>query len=217
MTSAWTLGVLRSAGTPCPHEVVKLGGSLLGMEDWPTRVAELVRDRAARRPVLIVVGGGAIVDGLRTIDAAAPQDATTMHDLAISLMGTTARVVAAALSVPLVVECPRMAAAVLDVPHWLAAAAHGDRLPVGWHVTSDSIAARVAATTGGDLLLAKRVPPPASSGAHLLEVLASSGWVDGHFPRSAASLPGIAWASPRSVPIPCVGGPAFDGGDAFGR
>lgn len=217
MTSTWTLGTLRSSGSPSTHEIVKLGGSLLGMHRWPTRVAELIRDRAAQRPVLLVVGGGAIVDGLRTIDAAAPQDAPTIHDLAITLMGTTARLVAAALSVPLVVERTSAAVAVLDVPRWLAAFDHGARLPIGWNITSDSIAAHVAATTSGDLLLAKRVPPPSSSSADMLEAITSSGWVDGHFARAAAQLTGIAWTSPCSVPIPGVGGPAVDGGHALGR
>ena len=65
MRSTWTCGVLRSTGAPSPREVIKLGGSLLMLPDWPTHVAELVRERAAERPVLLVVGGGAIVDGLR--------------------------------------------------------------------------------------------------------------------------------------------------------
>ncbi|MEI6241309.1 MAG: hypothetical protein WCR51_13055 [Planctomycetia bacterium] len=209
--------MLQSTGSPSAHEVVKLGGSLLGIPNWPVHVTELVRDRAARRPVLIVVGGGAIVDGLRAIDRAAPRDAAMIHDLAIELMGTTARLVAAALAVPLVVECPRVSAAVLDVPRWLAFGNRAHRLPADWSVTSDSIAADVAAATCGDLLLAKRVPPPGASGDDLLEALACSGWVDGSFAKAAAPLTGIAWTAPVLVPIPCVGGPAVDRGDAFGR
>jgi hypothetical protein len=52
--------MLRSTGVPSPREVIKLGGSLLMLPDWPMHVAELVRERAAERPVLLVVGGGAI-------------------------------------------------------------------------------------------------------------------------------------------------------------
>jgi hypothetical protein len=217
MTSTWTCGVLRSTGAPAPHEIIKLGGSLLVMPDWPTRVAELVRDRAAIRPVLIVVGGGAIVDGLRAIDAAAPQDAALVHELAIGLMGTTARLVADALAAPLLTEQAEASVAVLDVPRWLARDGRLAGLPVGWDVTSDSIAASIAAVMHADLLLVKRVPPPDSAAADQLESLARSGWIDGHVPTVARDLAGIAWAAPTSVPKPAVGRPDVERGDTGGR
>jgi aspartokinase-like uncharacterized kinase len=217
MTSTWTCGVLRSTGAPAPHEIIKLGGSLLVMPDWPTRVAELVRDRAAIRPVLIVVGGGAIVDGLRAIDAAAPQDAALVHELAIGLMGTTARLVADAIAAPLVTDQAEASAAVLDVPRWLSCDGRLRGLPVGWNVTSDSIAASIAAATHADLLLVKRVPPPDSTHAERLESLVRSGWIDGGFSLAAAGLTRITWAAPTSVPEPSVCRTAVDRGDAGRR
>jgi len=217
MRSTWTCGTLRSTGGPSPREVLKLGGSLLAMPDWPTHVAALVQERAAERPVLLVVGGGAIVDGLRTIDAAARQDGRLIHHLAIELMGTTARLVADAIAVPLLMEPARASTAVLDAPRWLGCDERLARLPVGWDVTSDSIAAHVAAVTGADLLLAKRVPPPDSTGDDRFEALARCGWIDGGFPRAAAGLARIAWAAPTSVPEPGVGRAAVEGGDAGRR
>jgi aspartokinase-like uncharacterized kinase len=217
MTSTWTCGVLRSTGAPAPHEIIKLGGSLLVMPDWPTRVAELVRDRAAIRPVLIVVGGGAIVDGLRAIDAAAPQDAALVHELAIGLMGTTARLVADAIAAPLVTDQAEASAAVLDVPRWLSCDGRLRGLPVGWNVTSDSIAASIAAVMHADLLLVKRVPPPDSTHAERLESLVRSGWIDGGFSLAAAGLTRITWAAPTSVPEPSVCRTAVDRGDAGRR
>jgi 5-(aminomethyl)-3-furanmethanol phosphate kinase len=217
MTSTWTCGVLRSTGAPAPHEIIKLGGSLLMMPDWPTRVAELVRDRAAIRPVLIVVGGGAIVDGLRAIDAAAPQDAALVHGLAIELMGTTARLVADAIATPLVTDQAEASAAVLDVPRWLSCDGRLRGLPVGWNVTSDSIAACIAADMHADLLLVKRVPPPDSTHTERLESLVRSSWIDGGFPLAAAGLTRIAWAAPTSVPKPGVGRTAVERGDAGRR
>jgi aspartokinase-like uncharacterized kinase len=71
---------------------------------------------------------------------------------------------------------------------------HRDTLPIGWRVTSDSIAAAVAATVGAELILAKRVPPPGP--ASDLESLAAAGWVDEHFPTAARGLGGIGWAAP---------------------
>jgi hypothetical protein len=66
-------------------------------------------------------------------------------------------------------------------------------------VTSDSLAAVVAATVAGDLLLVKSIPPPLSqgaAGAPSLESLASLGWVDGWFPEAAAGVARIGWAAP---------------------
>jgi aspartokinase-like uncharacterized kinase len=214
-TRRWTFGSLRMAAGGGPSEVVKVGGSLLSLPGWPDLVADLVHDRSSRRRVVVVVGGGAIVDGLRAIDGLAPQPADTTHFLAIDLLGTTARLVARALALPLVGEPGTAPVAVLDVPQWLGAAGRHARLPVGWHVTSDSIAALVATEAGADLLLAKRVPPP-SADADPLVALAHDGWVDGHFPTAAAQVARITWAAPESVPIPGVGGTLGEGGDAGG-
>jgi len=212
----WTFGSLRTAAGEGTIEVVKVGGSLLSLPGWPDLVADLVHGRSSRRQVLIVVGGGAIVDGLRAIDGLALQPADTTHFLAIDLLGTTARLVARALALPLVGEPGPAPVAVLDVPQWLGAAGRHARLPVGWHVTSDSIAALVTAEAGADLLLAKRVAPPPSSGTDRLTAFARSGWVDGHFPTAAAQVARITWAAPESVPIPGVGGTLGEGGDAGG-
>ena len=215
-TGNWLVGDLRTAVAVAPREVIKVGGSLLSVPNWPDLIAELVHIRSRRRRVIVVVGGGTIVDGLRTIDAAAPQRADAIHCLAIELLGTTARLVAGALGLPLVVEPGGDPAAVLDSPCWLAAAARRERLPVGWHVTSDSIAALVAAETRGGLLLAKRVAPPRSVHEDPIAELARGGWVDDHFPVAAAGLTHIAWAAPRSVPIPGVGRALGESGDARG-
>lgn len=193
MTPAWRRGLLRDGDAP-PRSgplVVKLGGSLLGRPAWARDVTALLD--AVPAPRLLVVGGGPIVDGLRKIDAAAPQPADVMHRLAINCMGLTARLVAATLVHPLVAECGSgcPSTAVLDVPAWLDHDGRYDQLPVGWHVSSDSIAACVAATCGGDLLLVKSVAPPSDD----IEQLAEAGWVDSHFPAAARKLTRIAWAA----------------------
>ena len=85
-------------------------------------------------------------------------------------------------------------------------------LPIGWHVTSDSIAAFAAATLRADLLLAKSVPPPRlPAGEPPLELLARAGWVDAFFPEAAAAVERIGWACPASVPPPAVGRTAGEG------
>ena len=188
--SGWRLGMLRGSGE-APSLVVKLGGSLLARPGWDRDVARLLDDLPAHR--LLVVGGGPIVDGLRAVDRAAPQPAALVHRLAIDCMGHTARLVAAALDAPLVDDVGRAAStAVLDAPRWLANDGRFARLPVGWHVTSDSIAAFVAATHTAGLLLAKSVGPPCDD----VDQAAAAGWLDGHFPAACRGLAWIGWAAP---------------------
>jgi hypothetical protein len=122
-----------------------------------------------------------------------------MHHLAIEALRVTARLAAAALGLPLSTSAADDdKTVVLDVPAWLARDPIGRALPAGWQVTSDSIAARVAAATGASLLLAKSAaPPPCPADTSDLESVAAAGWVDDHFPVAAAGLDLIEWAAPR--------------------
>ena len=101
MTAGWRRGVIRGGELPpAPRTVIKFGGSLLGRTSWPDELRTLVAGFA--EPTTIVVGGGAVVEGLRAIDTASPRPAAVMHQLAIEAMGVTARLVAAAARLPLV-------------------------------------------------------------------------------------------------------------------
>lgn len=193
MTRGWRSGILRGGGIGPPPLVVKLGGSLLTRRGWGRDVTSLLASLPA--PRVLVVGGGAPVDGLRAIDRAEPLPPARAHGLAIELMGLTARIAASVLNVPLV-SAPTdgtAATAVLDAAAWLEASGRLDTLPVGWHVTSDSIAAVVADSCAAGLVLAKTVPPPGDD----LERLAVSGWIDAWFPTAAGPLTHIAWAAPE--------------------
>ncbi len=191
--ATWRMGTLRAGPSPRAGLVVKVGGSLLGLPGWPALLADLIATLGDETtPPLLLVGGGSVVDGLREIDAASPRPPALMHDLAIDAMSLTAGIVADALGLPLVGAAS--GAGVLDAAAWLRSAGQAERLPAGWQVTSDSIAAVVAAATGRGLLLAKRVPPP--EGDHALERLAAAGWVDAHLSVAAATVMTIAWAAP---------------------
>lgn len=189
MTGGWRFGVLQKGPTVSPGAplVMKIGGSLLARPGWPEAVAGLLAATAG--PRVLVVGGGPVVDGLRAIDAATPRPAGVMHWLAIDALGITARLVAEATGLPLAETPEAREIVVLDVPRWLRI---DPRLQEGWHVTSDSIAALVAATHAAGLLLVKSVPPPCDD----VTRAASAGWVDGHFPTAARELPWIGWAAP---------------------
>jgi aspartokinase-like uncharacterized kinase len=215
--ASWQHGTIRrrSRGTAISGPlVIKVGGSLLGRIDWPRLVGDLVREAAGDRGCLLVVGGGAVVESLRSSDAERPLPPEQTHRAAIDVMGATGWLVARLLGLPLVAEPPRPPGhepAVLDAPAWLGRDGRLEQLPVGWDVTSDAIAACVAASEGYGLLLAKSVPPPVM-GEGDCQALAGHGWIDRYFPRAAESLEEIAWACPRSVPPPVVGGPRGEGG-----
>jgi aspartokinase-like uncharacterized kinase len=202
MSERWQGGSL--LGTPPARPsgplVVKVGGSLLTRPRWPEAIAAALA--TASRPFTVVVGGGPLVNGLRAIDAAAAQPEATLHWLAIEALGITARLVAEAVGLPLVADPAADRDGVLDVPRWLR---NDGSLPVGWQVTSDSIAAVVARATRGPLLLVKSVPPPAGG----IRAAEAAGWVDAHFPVAAATLPYVGWLAPIS-PMPAgrsVAGP----------
>ena len=203
----WRGGVLRGPGGGSEQAssaeslvVLKVGGSLLSRPDWPALLVPLIAARGSRACCL-VVGGGAVADGLRELDQAMPQSPQLMHDLAIDAMRLTARLVAAAISLPLAASPPdHGSVAVLDVPAWLGIGSRATTLPVGWQVTSDAIAATVAVEHGGHLLLAKSVPPPpCPDNGDLLLAVARAGWVDDHFPVAAGKLITIEWAAPTGL------------------
>ena len=180
-----------------PALILKVGGSLLSRPGWPALLASLVA-ACGQRSCRLVVGGGAVVDGLRTLDTVAPQPAALMHALAIDALRLTGRLVAETLAVPMVAAVEDGGCvAVLDIPAWLGVQSRSATLPMGWEVTSDAIAAQIAVEHGGQLMLVKSVPPPpCPGGVDCVSALAAAGWVDQYFPRVAEPLAVIEWAAP---------------------
>jgi aspartokinase-like uncharacterized kinase len=61
----------------------------------------------------------------------------------------------------------------------------GSRLPTGWHVTSDSIAARVGMIINADeVVLLKSTDPPSPC----IRQMAKAGYVDDYLPHLATAL-----------------------------
>ena len=198
MTKKWVRGRIRLS-TESNHKetlVLKIGGSLLSWPDWPWLLDRLLTG-LGDVPLTVVVGGGAVVDGLRQIDSAAPQPAKLMHDLALDCMHTLAQLVSQSTGLPLSAN-PALtgSACVLDAPTWMLTQPAAASLPASWDVTSDSIAARLASAYGAGLMLAKSTPPPATWHGRSLEALATAGWVDRFFPAVADDLQTIVWTAP---------------------
>ncbi|MCE9561118.1 MAG: uridylate kinase [Planctomycetes bacterium] len=153
--------------------VVKVGGSLF---DHPRFVPALrgYLDSLAPADVLLVPGGGEVVDAVRKLDAIHGLGEEASHWLAIRGMDLTGEFLRHTL------PCGSR----LRILDCFAFAKDDATLPHSWEVTSDSIAARVAIVHGAErLVLLKSVDVPAGMS---WDEAAEREWVDPHFPRIVA-------------------------------
>ncbi|MDW8223747.1 MAG: hypothetical protein RMJ82_12445 [Gemmatales bacterium] len=185
--------------------VVKLGGSLLDLPGLVSKLAHWLNSMA--RPSVLVVGGGGLVDWLRHMDALHGLPCALTHELAIEMMRCNARWLTAMLPQAVLVSdfttCQRAwrnhGQPVLDpVTFCRHDSDLADALPVGWQVTSDSIAAQLAwRWRAAELVLLKSCHPP----CHDWQRLAELGLIDAHFPSIAHRLSVIRWVCWRDEPV----------------
>ncbi|MEN6609635.1 MAG: uridylate kinase [Methanoregulaceae archaeon] len=125
--------------------VVKIGGSLF---DIAEKLVPALR--SSERPLLIVPGGGAFADTIRSLRL----DEDTAHWMAITAMEQSGWLLHS-LGLPItdMLRIPEEPTVLL--PYCVLRDA--DPLPHTWDVTSDTIAAWVAGSLGTDLLLIKSV------------------------------------------------------------
>jgi aspartokinase-like uncharacterized kinase len=141
---------------------VKLGGSLLADPALPS-LLRLLQDLAKTRGLVVVPGGGPFADAVRQACAIRDPGESAAHWMAILAMDQHAHHMAGLLpGAHLTTDPPGIARAVtrgdLAVLAPFAWLRRADPLPHGWHVTSDSIAAWVAARLdAGRLILLKSV------------------------------------------------------------
>ncbi len=173
--------------------VVKLGGSLLERDDLAGRLEAWFARQSPACNVL-VVGGGRFVELLREWDRRAGVPAETMHWLAVRAMSITAALVAELLPdarcAATLDELRRNESGgvqIFDVERFLRDdGRRRDALPQDWRVTSDSIAARIAAQIDADELVLLKSTLPAERGD--LESWTREGFVDGYFANAAEGL-----------------------------
>jgi aspartokinase-like uncharacterized kinase len=181
--------------------VVKVGGSLLSTPRLDLRVASWLRQSC--HPTVVITGGGVWADQVRELDRRARIGDRRAHELAIRAMSLTGWLVASCCPTAVYVDRWEHLTACLDKSLggrsserlWVFDAAQmlsteesvraEGRLPIGWHVTSDSIAAHVAKRLGArQLVLLKSCLP---LGRTVTE-LASEGYVDQYFAQSAGAI-----------------------------
>lgn len=181
--------------------MIKLGGSLLDLEDLTDRLLGVIRDIPLP---LILTGGGPLADSVRQWDSNGLVTDREAHQLAIAAMSFNATSLARRDHRFSVVASHKEALdrgrqgqiPLLDAMEVLAAE-EGRRLdlpviPRSWDVTSDAIAAWLARAWGAELWLLKSVDP--------IDVERD---VDRWFFKAAAGLSEFCWVNLRSAaPIP---------------
>jgi 5-(aminomethyl)-3-furanmethanol phosphate kinase len=167
--------------------VVKLGGSLLADPRLDAALQAL-----ARPGIVIVPGGGVFADAVRAAQGPLRFDDTAAHAMAILAMAQTALLLRS--------RCPALQLAA--TPATIAAAVAAGRpvcwqptgvpdTEVGWHITSDSLAAWLAWQLGAARLVlvkAEGVPPQVATGGDDLQRWGDQGWVDAGFAAHAQPL-----------------------------
>lgn len=176
--------------------VIKLGGSLLDWPEWSARFRAW-RVRQAPATDVVTFGGGQFAEAVRQYDAIHSLPVQDSHELAIASMSLSADLAARLLpearridSLEQLVREPS-SLGIFDARRFL----RDDReLPAGWEVTSDSIAARVAAAARADELVLLK-----STLARSPRIVdwVDGGMVDEYFPRAAGSILNLRMVSLR--------------------
>lgn len=187
---------------------------MFDLPDLALRIQAVLAQRSGWQ-VLLIPGGGAAADVVREWDRMHHLGEDRAHELAVESLSLGAALLRELLpSAVLVADRPAAAAAwnaqrlpILSVAPFLRAEERGtasaERLPHTWDVTSDSIAAWIAARwPAQELVLLKSVASPAA-GARLCSAAAdpacrsSTAAVDPCFARLAPALASIGWANLR--------------------
>ena len=183
--------------------VLKLGGSLLACPALPDHLRRIISELAPSR-ILIIVGGGAAADAVREWSRRHRLSEESADRIALRSMSLTRALVMELL--PEWGEVSSRDAAIrrwadsplpllLDVESHLRQTESTDRdpLPHTWNVTSDSIAAWVAARWSADelvLLKSTDLKPDVT-----LDQAQRDELVDIHFPQIATQVPRVSWCN----------------------
>jgi len=188
--------------------VFKLGGSLLDLPDLAVRLQNAFSKLGNDRP-LVISGGGDAADIVRRWHRTFGLDEERSHWLALDAIRLNQRLLLELIP-KLELVPTRQAAQValshdriplLDLAEFVrteeALVEPTERLPHCWDVTSDSLAAWVAARWPADrLILLKSVDLPDAQ-TDDSEQLASAGLIDSFFPQLTNSIPTIEWINLR--------------------
>lgn len=174
-----------------PPLVVKVGGSLAKSGRLNGALDAIA---AARRPVVVVPGGGAFADCVRDQQRALGLNDVAAHRIAMLAMHQMAEVIIAldkSFATASSIDAINSLLRAHRTPVWLPLPMMDDDATIvaDWSTTSDSLAARLAELLGAaPLALLKSVDAPTASA----QELARAGAVDAAFPGHVARS-GVQW------------------------
>jgi aspartokinase-like uncharacterized kinase len=186
--------------------VIKVGGSLFDWPELPRRLNVVLDEhRVARQSLVLIPGGGSAADFVRRLDRTFALGDLPAHRLALRSLDLTAHALAALVPGLDVIDDVRnldrvwkqLKIPVLAPRRFLEECdcVAADPLPSSWHVTSDTIAARVAMHLGAEeLVLLKSAPLPPGAGRR---AAAELGLVDRLFPEVSRNLQCVRYLNLR--------------------
>lgn len=177
--------------------VVKLGGSLLGSPTLPGWLDALAK--VSDGNVLIVPGGGVFADAVRVAQQRSGVDAAAAHRMAVLAMDQYGMLLAA-MNKQLVTASSELEIAERSWQHrcivWLPSqmVLAEDSIPMGWHVTSDSLAAWIARKIGAEqLILVKSAPITSLASSVAVQEIMQSELVDEAFAGFSTNVDFDTW------------------------
>jgi len=168
------------------RRVLKVGGSLLLRRDLQQALAEWL-DRQSQAETLVIVGGGQLVDAIRSLDRIRPGNPQEIHWLCVDLLETTFRLFASWFDWDRIHSQEALRSRMQDgfstqTPTLIAVSAFYDRgkasadIPQDWRTTSDTLAALLARRTDADEIVLLKSCPVDSSAS--IQDLADLGFAD---------------------------------------
>jgi aspartokinase-like uncharacterized kinase len=150
--------------------VIKIGGGLADVPGALGVTCDAVGELGRARRIVVIPGGGAFADGVRSFERKHNLSPDAAHWMAILAMEQYAHVLAERIPGARLVEEPdavvhsleEAGVAVLAPYRWMRAA---DVLPHSWEATSDSVAAFVAGALDADRLILVKPGEPLSGDA----------------------------------------------------
>jgi len=152
-----------SRGPNIAKVVVKIGGSLLLRPDLGTAIEDWLVDRFPTTQVNLIVGGGAIINAFRQLDAIHSLDPVELHWQCVAALRHTSEIVARLIPKCSVIDSAEsfnshrqsvtMQVRYVIIPDTFYHRTSGDCLPCDWTTTSDSIAALLANKISADRLV----------------------------------------------------------------
>ena len=192
--------------------VVKVGGSLLEMNELEMRLRNWLSGQSPAHHV-VVVGGGLLVDEIRNWHQRWPLADEVAHWICVDQMTTTAQLLRSRMPELVVTEdqqhlqrrVAEPGSTVFSPGRWLRnqeATMSGTALEASWETTSDSIAARLAVTLQADELVLLKSALSEDVARRGIAALAETGMVDPMLCRLFDELSEVRVVNLRSDP-PC--------------